>query len=99
MIVYIDDIILTGNHLEKIKCLKEVPAKEFKIKDLGQCKYFLGMEVARSHMGISVSQRKYTLDLLKETGLLGCNPVATPMDPTSKIQMEEDALADKGRYQ
>ncbi|KAA0062422.1 Cysteine-rich RLK (RECEPTOR-like protein kinase) 8 [Cucumis melo var. makuwa] len=43
---------------------------EFEIKDLGNLKYFLGMEVAISKEGISVPQRKYTLDLLTETGNL-----------------------------
>ena len=86
--------------MEEIKCLKDVLAQEFEIKDLGQLKYFLGMEIARSHKGISVSQRKYTLDLLKETGMLGCKPATTPMDPAGKIQMEEErSLTDKGRYQ
>ena len=100
MIVYVDDIILTGDHMEEIKSLKDVLAQEFEIKDLGQLRYFLGMEVARSHKGISVSQRNYTLDLLKETGMLGCKPTITPMDPSSKAQMEEEeTLADKGRYQ
>ena len=99
IIVYVDDIILTGDHVEQIKHLRDVLAQEFEIKDLRQLRYFLRMEVACSHKGISTSQRKYTLDLLKETGKLGCKPMATPMDPTSKIQMEEDVLADKGRYQ
>ena len=40
---------------------------EFEIKDLGNLTHFLGMEVARSKEGIFVSQRKYTIDLLKET--------------------------------
>ena len=59
MIVYVDDIILTGDYLEEIQHLKCVLAQEFEIKDLGQLKYFLGMEVAQSHKGILVSQRKY----------------------------------------
>ena len=100
MIVYVDDIILARDYLEEIKYLKGILAREFEIKDLGQLKYFLGMKVARSHKGISISQRKYTLDLLKETGILGCKPANTPMDPTSKIQMEEEELlTDKGRCQ
>ena len=58
------------------------------------------MEVARSSKGIFVSQRKYTLDLLKETGMLGCKPSNTPMDPFNKIGSKEDMVAvDKGRYQ
>ena len=62
-----NDIILTGNHEEEIKGLKDFLAKEFEVKDLGILKYFVGMEVARSKNGISISQRKYILDLLKVT--------------------------------
>ena len=52
--------------------LKEVMAREFEIKDLGTLKYFLGMEVACSkRVVVVVSQQKYILDLLKETGMLG----------------------------
>ncbi|KAE8668064.1 putative ion channel POLLUX-like 2-like isoform X2 [Hibiscus syriacus] len=79
---------------------KGLLAKEFEIKDLGQLKYFLGMEIARSRKGICVSQRKYVLDLLKETGMLGCKPADTPMDSTTKLGTKENcAPVDKGRYQ
>ena len=54
------------------------------MKDLGQLHYFLGMEVARSKRGISVSQRKYVLDLLAETGMLGGKPSDTPIDVGDK---------------
>ena len=81
-------------------CLEEVLAKEFEIKDLGTLKYFLGMEVARSKKGIVVSQQKYILDLLKETGMLGCKLANTPMESTYKIGLKEDSpLVDTGRYQ
>ena len=72
LIVYVNDIILTGNDETEMSIVKEKLAKDFKIKDLGSLKYFLGMEFARSKSGILVNQRKYILDLLKETGLLGC---------------------------
>ncbi|KAK2972599.1 hypothetical protein RJ640_007068 [Escallonia rubra] len=72
----------SGDDYEEMNRLKTILPKEFEIKDLGKLKYFLGMEVARSNKGISISQRKYTLDLLKETGMIGCKPVDTPMDPT-----------------
>lgn len=51
---------------------------EFIIKDQGELKYFLGMEVERSHKGIFILQRKYTLDLLKETGNLAANHLVHP---------------------
>ena len=58
------------------------------------------MEVARSKKGIVVSQRKYILDLLKETGMLGCKPADTPMESTYKIGLKEDSPpVDTGRYQ
>lgn len=50
---------------------------EFEIKDLGLLKYFLGIEVAGSIREIVISQGKYILDLLKETGKLGAKPVDT----------------------
>lgn len=58
------------------------------------------MEVARSRKGISISQRKYVSDLLKDTGMLSCKPIDTPMDPNLKLGAKEDcAPVDKGRYQ
>ena len=75
-----DDIILTGDYEEEIRTIKSFLTAEFEIKDLGNLKYFLGMEIARSRKGIFVSQRKYVLDLLKETRMLGCKPTHTPMD-------------------
>ena len=59
LIVYVDDIILTKNHINEMDKLKEVLANEFEIKDLRPLKYFLGMEVDRSKKGIVVSQWKY----------------------------------------
>ncbi|KAL5779663.1 hypothetical protein ACOSQ2_010400 [Xanthoceras sorbifolium] len=100
LIVYVDDIVLTGNYMKEMVTLKGLLAKEFEIKDLGNLKYFLGMEVARSQVGIAVSQRKYVLDLLKETGMMGCRPADTPMDSTTKLGAKgESGLVDKGRYQ
>ena len=52
LIMYVDDIILTGDYEEEIIKLKELLATEFKIKDLGPLRYFLGMEVDRSKKGI-----------------------------------------------
>ncbi|KAJ4700964.1 Retrovirus-related Pol polyprotein from transposon TNT 1-94 [Melia azedarach] len=100
LILYVDDIILTGDYEEETLELKKFLAKEFEIKDLGNLKYFLGMEVARSKRGILVSQWKYVLDLLKETGMLGCKPVDAPMNLAIKLRARDDSVPmDKGRYQ
>ena len=84
LIVYVDDIILTGDHIDEMSRIKVALGKEFEVKDLGDLKYFLGMEVARSKKGIYVSQRKYIVDLLEETGMLGCSPEPTPIIPPKK---------------
>ncbi|KAE8723356.1 MORC family CW-type zinc finger protein 3 isoform 2 [Hibiscus syriacus] len=89
LIVYVDDIVMTGDDTIELESLKNFLSNQFEVEDLGQLKYFLGMEVARSSKGIIISQRKYVLDILKETGLLGCKPVATPIDPNQKLEKED----------
>ena len=74
LILYVDDIILTGDNIEEQEQMKKVLAKEFEIKDLSQLRYFLGMEAVRIKSGMAISQRKHTVDLLNETRMLGCRP-------------------------
>ncbi|KAA0050819.1 Beta-galactosidase [Cucumis melo var. makuwa] len=99
LIVYVDDIVLTGDDQTEISQLKQRMGDEFEIKDLENLKYFLGMEVARSKEGISVSQRKYTLDLLTETDMLGCRPADTPIEFNCKLGNSDDQVpVDKEQY-
>ena len=70
--------------------------KEFKIKELGRLKYFLGIEVAHSKRRIFISQQKYVTKLLKETGKLVCKPISTSIDPKHKLgEVEEDIVVDR----
>ena len=100
LIVYVDDIILTGNDEHEIRRMKESLAQKFEIKDLGNLRYFLGIEVARSKKGIFLTQRKFTLDILKETGMLGCKPVDTPVDANFKLRTSSSVKeVNRERYQ
>ncbi|KAL0303581.1 UNVERIFIED_CONTAM: Retrovirus-related Pol polyprotein from transposon RE1 [Sesamum radiatum] len=100
LIVYVGDIIVRGNDTEEMNQLKLKLAQEFEIKDLGKLKYFLSIEVARSKAGIFLSQRKHILDSLKETGMMGCKPIHTPIESNHKLsEAKDDEPVDKGRYQ
>ena len=56
LIMYVDDIIFTGDDIDEMEKLKRVLANEFEVKDLDFLRYFLGMEVARTTQGIVVCQ-------------------------------------------
>ncbi|CAJ2663478.1 unnamed protein product [Trifolium pratense] len=100
LLVYVDDIIVTGDNEEEQQMLSQHLAKEFEIKTLGKLKYFLGIEVAHSKKGIFISQQKYITDLLQETGKTACKPACTPIDPNIKLgNAEEDVAVNKERYQ
>ena len=99
ILIYVDDILLTGNDLHEIKMLKTHLLKRFFIKDLGELKYFLGIEFSRSKKGIFMSQRKYALDILQETGLTGVKPEKFPMEQNLKLTDEDgELLHDPSRY-
>ena len=79
LIIYVDDMIITGDDTEEIYSLQGQLATEFEMKNHGGLKYFLGIEVTRSKQGIFLSQMKYVLDLLSEERLLDCKPAETPI--------------------
>ena len=57
MLVYVDDILISSSDATSVTKLKQFMDAQFKLKDLGPIRYFLGLEIARSSRGISMSQR------------------------------------------
>ncbi|CAA7031042.1 unnamed protein product [Microthlaspi erraticum] len=99
VLIYVDDLLIGGNDPEAIIKFKGYLSQCFKMKDLGLVKYFLGIEVSRSPEGIYLSQRKYAMDIVKECGLLGCQPVTTPMVQNHNLAKDEgDYYNDPLRY-
>ena len=80
LVVYVDDILLTGSDITAINETREYMKKHFVTKDMGKTKYF---------HALLLSQRKYVLDLLQDTGLLGCKPTNTPTEGESDLWNEE----------
>ncbi|CAM8997452.1 unnamed protein product [Rhodiola kirilowii] len=99
LLVYVDDVVITGTCSSMIAKVKTFIHDAFKIKDLGLLKFFLGIEVARSDSGVFINQRKYALDLLNDAGLLGCKPSTIPMDTKHKLSLStSDLLTDPTSY-
>ncbi|KAB2617910.1 hypothetical protein D8674_013779 [Pyrus ussuriensis x Pyrus communis] len=99
VLVYVDDLIVTGDNMDEITKLKNSLQQRFAIKDLGILRYFLGIEMATSHKGFFLSQRKYVLDLLKEPNMSDAKPVHTPLDTKLKLSLEAQPLPNISYYQ
>ncbi|RVW76793.1 Retrovirus-related Pol polyprotein from transposon RE1 [Vitis vinifera] len=99
LLVYVDDLILAGNDNKVCEAFKNFLDRKFGIKNLGQLKYILGIEVARGKDGLFLSQRKYALNIIKECGLLGARPVEFPMEENHKLALANGRLLnDPGMY-
>ena len=88
LLVYVDDIIITGSDKADIQNTKDFLKSVFEIKDLGEMKYFNGIELCRSKEGLFICQKIYTLDLLKDAGTLGGKIAKMPLEDGYKIPCE-----------
>ncbi|KAK2999074.1 hypothetical protein RJ639_024033 [Escallonia herrerae] len=99
VLVYVDDLILAGNNITACSSFKKYLNDCFKLKDLGPLKYFLGIEAARGPRGLFLSQRKYALDILSESGLSASKPAAFPMEQNHGLALASGPLlSDPGPY-
>ncbi|KAM0978921.1 hypothetical protein TB1_014070 [Malus domestica] len=99
VLIYVDDLIVTGDNASEIVLLKNTFKQKFSIKDLRTLKYFSGIEMATSKKGMFLNQRKYILDLLQEADMLDCKPASTPLDCKHKTTMDGETLIDISYHQ
>lgn len=84
LIIYVDDILVASTDCAWIDEIKCKLLEEFDIKDLGEAKHCLGIEINQSKEGIMVSQTRYIQDILEKYGMNMCNPVKTPSELQTK---------------
>ncbi|XP_070675610.1 uncharacterized mitochondrial protein AtMg00810-like [Malus domestica] len=99
VLIYVDDLIITGDNESEIDALKRSLHYTFSIKDLGRLKYFLGIEMVTSHKGLFLNQRKYIVDLLTEANLTDCKPATTHINSKLKIGLTGELLTNISHYQ
>lgn len=85
ILVYVDDILVTGSSLALIEHTKVALHKAFQIKDLGELIFFLGMKFSKSAKGILMNQRKYALEIISDLGLGGAKPAWTTLEANMKL--------------
>nr|GEW33846.1 hypothetical protein [Tanacetum cinerariifolium] len=89
ILVYVDDIIVTGNNKGTIYNIICQLGSTFALKDLGPLNYFLGIEIVSHVFVILLSQKMYILELLQSAGLSNCNPVSSPMVTLSSLSLDD----------
>ncbi|KAL6311250.1 hypothetical protein AAG906_035711 [Vitis piasezkii] len=99
VLVYVDDLIISGNDGTTMQQFKDDLSRCFHMKDLRKLKYFLGIEVARNSDGIFLCQRKYTLNIISKARLLGAKPARTPLEQNHKLALAANSdLRDPRQY-
>ncbi|CAL2259650.1 unnamed protein product [Prunus armeniaca] len=78
LLLYVDDIVLTGNQTSLLSSFVATLGKEFELNDLGPLSYFLGLEANSTSFGLHILQTKYIVDLLKRHSMIDCKPCTTP---------------------
>lgn len=87
MLVYIDDILVTGNNNGFVQQVLTSFAERFSIKDPVDLHYFLGIEATRTTKGVHLMQHKYIRDLLQKPNLTDAKPVSTPLPAQPKLTL------------
>ena len=99
LLLYVDDIILTGNSTAAVHSLITQLAAIFELKDLGPLRYFLGLQIDYGTDCLFVHQRKYITDLLSKFNMPTCKAASTPFSISHKLQSSSEAiLSDPTQY-
>ena len=88
-LLYVDDLIVTGNNNASLMNFLQALATRFSVKDLGDLHYFLSIEVLPTPSGLLLTQHKYIQDLLDRTNMAGAKECTSPMSSTQSLQLHD----------
>lgn len=98
LLLYVDDMVLTGNNNDLIQQLLQALKKQFRMKDMGPLSYFLGIQAHFTPTGLFLNQEKYASDLLQAAGMLDCAPMPTPLPLQLDRIPNQDKVFDNPTY-
>jgi len=99
VLVYVDDLIIIGDCKKEILPIKQNLLVHFQMKELGQLKHFLGLEIDYTDEGLVLHQKRYSRDLLKKFGMFNCKPISTPIEANAIVcALEGKDLEDATMY-
>jgi hypothetical protein len=99
LLVYVDDLIITGDDVHLVNRFINLLAHRFSLKDLGHLSYFLGLEILPTKQGYLLSQRRYLLDLLTRTQMTEAKSVVTPLPSGPPLSLHSgDPLPDPTEF-
>lgn len=98
VLVYVDDILLTGSDsLALTSCIRNLDT-QFALKTLGSVNYFLGFEAYRDTSSLYLTQSKYVIDLLKKAAMSDCKPCSTPIVAGLSLTDEGESFSNPALY-
>ncbi|CAN0920957.1 Retrovirus-related Pol polyprotein from transposon RE2 [Linum grandiflorum] len=98
VLVYVDDLIITGSDSSYIASFIRTLDKHFSLKDMGELHHFLGLDIRRTAVGLQVNQRSYLQGILHRVNMTTCSSVSTPADPQNKLCKAGTPFSDPHLY-
>ncbi|KAF2319149.1 hypothetical protein GH714_013585 [Hevea brasiliensis] len=79
LLIYVDDMLLTGSSMALVQNFLQVLSKEFSMKDLGPLHHFLGIQIQSTDSGLQLNQTRYAYSILERAQMVDCQPMPTPL--------------------
>jgi len=98
LLLYVDDILLTGSTTSLVSYFIQLLQSEFAMKVLGPLHHFLGIEILSTTDGLHLSQTHYALTILERANIVDCKPMSKPLETKIKITSADTPLDDPSYF-